>query len=202
MLARCGHASGVTDGAGDLERWAADARAREAADARVRERWLRAQAEEESSMAGVLLALAERRETVLVTTVAGRRHRGVVAGVGVDFAALQAPERPSERDGGAAGGTTLVAFAALGDVRVVEGGRRSAQTTGEGTVVLGVRLGEVLAQATGQRPRISVQAGANAVVGDLRAVGGDVLTVRADGGAGVVYVPLASISEVSFLASG
>lgn len=181
------------DGAGDLERWAADARAREAADARVRERWLRAQAEEESSLAGVLLALAERRETVVVTTVAGRRHRGVVAGVGVDFAALQAP----------AGTTTLVALAALGDVRVVDGGRRSsATTTGDGAVELGVRLGEVLAQAAGQRPRISVQAGAVVVVGDLRAVGGDVITVRADGEAGAVYVPLASISEVSFLASG
>ena len=143
-------------------------------------------------MAGVLLALAERRETVLVTTVAGRRHRGVVAGVGVDFAALQA----------SAGGTTLVAFAALGDVRVVEGGGRSTPTTGGGSVELGVRLGEVLAQAAGQRPRISAQAGAAAVVGDLRAVGGDVLTVRADGGGGAVYVPLASISEVSFLASG
>lgn len=182
----------MTDGAGDLERWAADARAREAADARVRERWLRAQAEEESSLAGVLLALAERREIVVVTTVAGRRHRGVVAGVGVDFAALQAP----------AGTTTLVALAAIGDVRVAEGGRRSATTTGEGTVGLEVRLGEVLAQAAGQRPRISVQAAAAAVVGDLQAVGGDVITVRADGEAGMVYVPLASISEVSFLASG
>jgi hypothetical protein len=192
VLAPWGQASDVTDGAGDLERWAADARAREAADARVRERWLRAQAEEESSLAGVLLALAERRDTVVVTTVAGRRHRGVVAGVGVDFAALQAP----------AGNTTLVALAALGDVRVVGGSRRSGATTGEGTVELGVRLGEVLAQAAGQRPRISVQAGAAAVVGDLRAVGGDVVTVRADGEAGAVYVPLASISEVSFLASG
>ena len=181
----------MDDGVGDLERWAADARAREAADARVRERWLRAQAEEESSLAGVLLALAERRETVVVTTVTGRRHRGVVAGVGVDFAALQTP----------AGATNLLALAALGDVRVVEGGRR-ATTTGDGEVELGVRLGDVLAQAAGQRPRISVQAGVAAVVGDLRAVGGDVVTVRADGEAGVVYVPLASVSEVSFLASG
>ena len=47
-----------------------------------------------------------------------------------------------------------------------------------------------------------MQAGATALVGDLRAVGGDVVTVRADGEAGVVYVPLLSISEVSFLASG
>jgi hypothetical protein len=180
------------DGAGDLERWAADARAREAADARVRERWLRAQAEEGSSLAGVLLALAERRATVVVTTVGGRRHRGVVAGVGLDFVALQAP----------AGTTTLVAFAAVGDVRVADAGRRVAPTTGEAPRPLGARLGDVLAQAAGQRPRISVQAGVAAVVGDLRAVGDDLLTLRADGAAGAVYVALASVSEVSFLASG
>ncbi|MGI8984431.1 MAG: hypothetical protein ACR2HM_07865 [Acidimicrobiales bacterium] len=187
-----GQAIDVTDGAGDLERWAADARAREAADARVRERWLRAQAAEESSLEGVLLALAERDETVVVTTVAGRRHRGAVVGVGVDFAALRAP----------AGLTTLVAFAALGDIRVVDSGRRSATTTGAAGAGLGARLGEVLAQAAGQRPRVSVQTGAAGLLGELRAVGGDLLTLRADGAAGTVYVPLASVSEVSFLASG
>ena len=182
----------MTDGAGDLERWAADARAREVADARVRERWLRAQAEEESSLAGVLLALAERRETVLLTTVSGRRHRGVVAGVGRDFAALETP----------AGPTTLVTLDAMADLRAVGDGRgpRPAATGGGGE--LGVGLADVLAQAAGQRPRVSVQAGAATVVGDLRAVGSDVLTVRADGGAGVVYVGLGSVSEVSFLASG
>jgi hypothetical protein len=182
----------VTDGAGDLERWAADARARELADARVRERWLRAQAEEETSLAGVLLALAERGETVMLTTVSGRRHRGVVAGVGMDFVAMETPIGP----------TTLVTLAAVGDVRVVrDGPRRSQAATGAGGE-LGVRLGDVLAQAAGQRPRVSVQAGLAAVVGDLRAVGSDVLTLRADGDAGVVYVALASLSEVSFLASG
>ena len=182
----------MTDGAGDLERWAADARTREVADARVRERWLRAQAEEESSLAGVLLALAERRETVVLTTVAGRRHRGVVSGVGRDFAALQST----------AGPTTLVLLAAVGDVRAVgDGPRARPAATGAGGA-LGVGLADVLAQAAGQRPRVSVQAGAAAVVGDLRAVGSDVLTVRADGDAGVVYVGLGSVSEVSFLASG
>ncbi|HJV09258.1 MAG TPA: hypothetical protein VJ653_06235 [Acidimicrobiales bacterium] len=182
----------MTDGAGDLERWAADARAREMADARVRERWLRAQAEEESSLAGVLLALAERRETVLLTTVAGRRYRGAVLGVGKDFAAVETP----------AGPTTLIALAVVGDVRVVrEGPGRGPAATGAGGE-LGVRLVDVLAQAAGQRPRVSVQAGAAAVVGDLRAVGSDVLTIRADGDAGVVYVGLGSLSEVSFLASG
>ena len=47
-----------------------------------------------------------------------------------------------------------------------------------------------------------MHAGAASVVGELRAMGSDVLTVRADGDAGAVYVGLASLSEVSFLASG
>ncbi len=184
---------GGVDGAGDLEQWAADARAREAADARVRERWLRAQAAEEASLAGVLLALAERRETVVVTTGAGRRHRGVVTGVGVDFVVVELP----------AGTSTLVALAAVGDVRVAEEGARVATTgDGPGTTSLGVRLGDVLAQAAGQRPRVAVYAGAASVVGELRAMGSDVLTVRTDGDARAVYVPLTSLSEVSFLASG
>jgi hypothetical protein len=189
------------DGAGGLEQWAADARAKEAADARVRERWLRAQAAEEASLAGVLLALAERRETVVLTTAPGRRHRGVVTGVGMDFVVIEGP----------AGTPTLVALAALADVRVAEGGtepasRSAARTTttgdGAGRGALGVRLGDVLAQAAGQRPRVAVHAGAASVVGQLRAVGSDVLTVRTDGDARAVYVGLASVSEVSFLASG
>lgn len=197
------------DGIEDLERWAADARARHAADSRVRERWLRAQAEEDASLDDVLLSLAEHEVAVVLTTVDGRRHYGQVGGVGVDFCALRA----------AGGATTLVALEVLAEVRAVDpaGGRRrgpaassasgSGGAGGEGEgeggrASLGVGLADVLAQAAGQRPRVSVQAGAASVSGDLRAVGSDVLTVRTDGAAGAVYVRLASVSEVSFLASG
>jgi hypothetical protein len=135
-----------------------------------------------------------------MATVSGRRHRGVVGGVGVDFVALE----------GSGGSIVLVALAGLGDVRPAEGGprRRAAKigaTSGgdrPGRGALGVRLAEVLAQAVGQRPRILLHAGAASVVGDLVAVGHDVLTVRPDGTAGAVYVGLASVSEISFLASG
>ncbi len=182
------------DGLEDLERWAADARARDAADARVRERWLRAQAEEDASLAGALLACAEREETVVLTNVDGRRHRGLIAGVGVDFCAVVAP----------GGASTLVALDALAEVRPADptGRRRSPTGDGRDRASLGVRLADVLAQAAGQRPRISVQAGMASVVGDLRTVGSDVLTVRTDGAGGLVYVRLSSVSAVSFLASG
>ena len=186
------------DGVGDLEQWAADARAREAADARVRERWLLAQAADSATLGGLLLALAERRETVVLATVAGRRHRGVVTGVGEDFVAIEAQT----------GTITLVVLSGVGDVRVAERtarlGPQRAATTGDrpGPGALGARLGDVLAQAAGGRPRILVQAGFASVVGDLRAVGVDVLTVETDGDSDPVYVGLPSVSEVSFLASG
>jgi len=182
------------DGLEDLERWAADARARDAADARVRERWLRAQAEEEASITGVLVAIAEREEAVVLTTVQGRRHRGPVVGVGLDFCAV----------GMAGGATTLVVLDALADVRGCDpsGRNRTPAGVGAGPLSLGVCMADVLAQAAGQRPRVSVQSGATSVVGDLHGVGHDLLRLHTDGAGGVVYVRLASVSEVSFLASG
>ena len=94
------------DGLEDLERWAADARARDAADSRVRERWLRAQAEDDASLDDVLLSLAEHEVAIVLTTIDGRRHYGQMVGVGVDFCALRA----------AGGATTLIALAVLGEV--------------------------------------------------------------------------------------
>src|SRR5205085_11734127 len=76
------------EGLDDLERWAAEARAREAAEARVRERWLRTQAEEGGRLGLVLAGLAERRADVLVTTIAGRAIGGRLVAVGQDFLAL------------------------------------------------------------------------------------------------------------------
>ncbi len=65
-----------------LERWAADARAREAADARVRERWLRAQAEEEAArirQRGEEQISAAREQAV-------RQLRGEIGGLSVQLA--------------------------------------------------------------------------------------------------------------------
>ena len=62
---------------------------------------------------------------------------------------------------------------------------------------------EVLAQAVATRPRVAVVLGDVTVVGELRAVGTDVLTVRTDGEpGGMSYVTLASVSEVSLFDSG
>src|SRR4051794_39148118 len=103
------------DGAGavdqllvDLARWSADGRVADAARSRTRERWLRQQATEGARLAGVALDLAERRVPVIVRTLAGRAHRGVLAAVGVDFWVLATN----------AGHPCLIALAAVGGVRV------------------------------------------------------------------------------------
>ncbi len=194
----------------DVERWAAEARARDAADARLRERWLRRQAEEEAVFAGLLVDLAERGTGVVVTTVGGRHHVGRVDAVGADFVAL----------GTTGGRTTLVALTALAAVRVA--GRRRAQVVGhdEGhddgrspsSPVVGadrdprratVTMADVIAHGVDRRPRVQVFSASACLGGELRAVGSDVVTVHTDGDPpGLAYVRLASVSELSFLDSG
>jgi len=191
--ARPRYRSAVLD---DLERWAAGARAQEAAEARVRERWLRQAAEEDASFADLLVDLAEDGRPVTVTTTAGGRRHGPILAVGSDFVAVGGPE----------GRLTLVATSAVAEVRPATGSRRSPAASGRPTSsgdVLGVTLAEVLAQAVANRPRVAVVLGDVTVVGELRAVGTDVLTVRTDGEpGGLSYVTLASVSEVSLFDSG
>ncbi|MDQ6928911.1 MAG: hypothetical protein M3159_09685 [Actinomycetota bacterium] len=184
------------DGRGDvdgIERWAADARAADAIDARVRERWLRTQAEESSTLAGVLVALAETATPVVVTTSTGRRHGGLVTMVGEDFFAVR---RGEER-------VTLVAMAAVGSVEPpsskgslpIEGERQPSSSP--------VTLRDVLGHAVGDRPRLMLYAGDARTTGRLIAVGLDVVTVRTDADPPTLaYVSLGSVSEASLLDSG
>ena len=171
----------------DLNRWAADRRADAAAAARARERSLRQQAAETATLAGVLVDLAERRAAVVVRTSSGIVHRGRLVAVGQDFAALTG-------DGDRAP-ATFVATAALVSVRPVDG--PAAAATGD-RAPSDLDLGSVLAGAAVERPRVRVAVGVEQVVGELLAAGLDVVTVRTDGDPpAVVYVPLASVSEVS-----
>jgi hypothetical protein len=194
------------EGAGgldDLERWAAEARAREAAEARVRERWLRTQAEEGSRLGLVLAGMAERRAEIIVTTVTGRAVAGRLTAVGEDFLAMTAPGRRM----------TLVALPAVAWVREAPGDRRRAApavgpdeeldpTSDEG-LPAAASLASVLARAVADRPRIAVQAEGAALSGLLRTVGMDVLVLEIAGEPpALAYVRLRSVYEISFLDSG
>jgi hypothetical protein len=201
-----------------VERWAAEARARDAVDARIRERWLRRQAEEEAAFAGLLLDLAERGATAVLTTTGGRRHVGRIEAVGADFAAVRT----------GADRTTLVALDTVAAVRIGaaprserprqrgvggRGGEGGPGTPGEPALgpaadarsgrSLAVTMADVLAHAVARRPRLHLHAGAAAFAGELRSVGADVVTLLSDGDpSGLAYVSLTSVSEISLLDSG
>lgn len=184
-------------GSDQFERWAADARAREAADSRVRERWMRQQVREEATLAAVLLGYAERASAVVVTTTTGRRHHGLLAGVGDDFAALRT----------AGGHVVLIPLVAVAEIHGAgstgPAGSGPAAAEGRPAPGLAVTLADLLSQASGQRPRLAIQAGDASVVGDLESVGIDVLTVTVEGSPpGLAYVRLASVSDISLFASG
>lgn len=193
-------------GLDDLERWAAEARARDAAESRTRERWLRTQAEEGGRLASVLAGLAEQRADVVVTTSGGRAVAGRLTGVGSDFVVIDGPH----------GRTTLVALGAVAWVRPApeaEGGRRRSRSTpamgpdekpdgGDGGPE-GVALADVLSQAVADRPRLAVFADGASLTGELRAAGLDLLVIEPAGAPStIVYVRLGSIYEISFLDSG
>ena len=172
------------DLAARLERWAADARVDEAARRRARERWLRRQAEEESTVAGVLADLLEAARPVTLHTRQGRRHHGEVRAVGADFVAL-----------GTGHGSVLVALWAVASVRTAPGGEG---VLGDRDAAAPVLLAEVAAGLAADRERVLVvTADGEAVVGTLVSVGRDVavLHTRSEPPTSC-YVPLGAVSEV------
>ncbi len=183
---------GLTD-AGDaglaarLERWAADARVDEAARSRSRERWLRRQAEDETSVAGVAADLRDAGTPVTVGTSSGRRHAGVVRAIGEDFLVV----------GPAAGHSpeVVVALAALESVRTLPG---APAVVGDRPAEASLRLIDVLVGLAEEREAVQVVVLSGDVAsGVLAAVGQDVLTVRSTGRPSTVaYVPIAAVAEV------
>jgi hypothetical protein len=168
-----------------IDRWAADARVDEAARLRARERWLRHQAEEEGSLAGVLADVAERGAAVALHVRGGRRHRGEIAALGSDFVALRS-----------AGADVIVALHAVTSVRTLPG---EATTIGDRSTGTSHRLVDVLAGLAVERAAVLlVLADGDAVAGVAVSVGQDVVGVRVAGGAAVTaYVPVGAIVEVS-----
>lgn len=172
-----------------LSRWAAEARVDEAARARARERWLRQQAAEETSFAGVLADLAERDRPVLVHCSTGRRHRGSIRALGVDFVTLRTDQ----------GGDVFLRLSAINAVRTQP---RETQALSGRVLHLHLPLIEAIAEVAEERPRVLVvTASADHFAGELRSVGRDVLALRIDGDRqATVYVPLDGVLEFAAVA--
>ena len=164
----------------------ADARVEESADARSRERWLRAAADADATLAGVLLDLGERDANVAIATVEGRRVLGTVEVVGADFLAVRTD----------AGHEVLLAIGAVASVRTAPS---LDPAIGDRATTPDLRLGDVLSELAAERARVRlvVRDGADVVAGELRSVGQDVLCVRVESATGgTAYVPLAAVVEV------
>lgn len=170
----------------------ADAIAAEAARERTRQRWLREAAEDEATLVGTLVLLAETRERVALHVAAGRVHRGVLSAVGRDFVVVRdESERP-----------TLVALAALTSVRSASSRSIRTDVAGAQPAPVEASLRAVLNGVADERPmvQVGVRGEAPLVLGTLRSVGVDVMSVQLTGAeAAVVVVPLTAVSEVVLL---
>jgi hypothetical protein len=166
-----------------LERWVAEARVDAASAERSREHWLRSMAAQEASLDGLLLDLAER-ELTLVLTVGARRHRGIVRVLGADFVALGQDDQ--ER---------LVRLAAVTLVRTITD---TGPPLGERVLTTERQLAHVLDDLAAERARVAmVTSDGTTVAGVLRSVGHDVVVLRTDGEPpGAAYVPAGAIDEV------
>lgn len=170
-----------------LERWVADAVARESAEARARSRRLLDQASEDATFAGTLLDLAERGSVVLGTSAG--TFTGVVAAVGRDFVAMA---------------TTAgrIAFVAMAGVETIRGGPGAPRSfAGDRRAPLDAGLAAALATIAADRPRVKVQTiSGDAAQGDLLAVGDGVITIRLDDvDRSVAYVRVESIVALTVL---
>jgi hypothetical protein len=174
----------------NLTRWAAGARAEAAADSRVRQQWAQQQAEDEATLASLLVGLAEHQTAVALRASSGSILRGTVAGLGVDYVALVHGHQLS-----------LVPWRAIEWLRPDHA--PGPATFADRAEIRGRFVG-VLASLAAEGSTVRVVAGTEALAGDLLAVGEDVLTLRPSGAAAdqLVYVPVASVSEASLRLSG
>ncbi len=166
-------------------------RADEALRTRRRTQWLRQQAEEDATFLGTLTDLAERGGVVTLRTASGRAHQGVMIAVGHDYCAVRTVR----------GQMVYLALDAVDLVRPEPGIRHDA-ATGDRDALHDRTLLEVLARVVGDRPRVALvtRRGEQAVAGQLRAVGQDVVTVRLDGDErGVAYVRVGALTELTLL---
>jgi len=182
--------TGAPDGfTARLHGWLSEAQVEGSAGARARERWLHAAAEADATFAGVLVDLAERGTGVAVSVGGGRRHHGRIEVIGTDFVGLRL-------------GSGTDVLLALGAVTAVRTGPRVGATVGEQVLTTELRLADVLAELGAERTRVLLVPtdGAEAVAGELRAIGHDVVTIRTDGDPpAAAYMPLAAIAEVTLV---
>lgn len=163
------------------------------AGARTRERWLRQEAEDGATFAGVLADLADLGATLTVRGRSGAAYAGRVAAVATDGFILALAD----------GSRALLAHTAVVEIRP-DPAHRLGAAAGDRAAPATLTIEELLRSEAAHRPRVRVASvGGPPLSGRLRAVGIDVVTVALDGDTrSVCYLPSSSLSEVVLLVSG
>lgn len=170
-----------------LATWMASGRVHEAARSRARQRWLQRQADEESTFLGMLIDLAERRRSVLVSTTGTHHFRGTLRAVGADFVVV--------REQGL--GEVVLPLRSVASVRPNPGDPGAA---GDRPLTVELVLSDTLVELSADYPDVMVGAGGDELRGTLRAAGIDVLSVVVDGPRrDVVHLNSASLEFVAIL---
>ena len=146
-----------------LAQWVAEGRVDDAARDRERRRWLDRQAEEDASLTGALLELAELGRPVLLHTLAGAALRGPIVTVGTDVVILR-PET---------GGETYVPVAAVATVRAAD----CTIVRGDHPPSTEITLHDLLVELAADQPDVVIRIGAQELAGRLRSAGHDVIAI-------------------------
>ena len=172
----------------DLDRDLAEARAAAAAEQRRELRRTRQILEAEATFAALLAALCQRGADVVIDTVAGCHHVCRIERVSSDVAIVSM----------GSGATGVIRHEAMVAVRATDG---SVELVADEVAALPmITLAEVLVELSDRRATATIRAGAGLLVGQIRSVGTDVLTLLPPSGGEAVYVRLDSVSEVTFSA--
>jgi hypothetical protein len=182
----------ATTGEPGIDHWADQLRSDAAAQLRRREHWLRRQAAEDASVAGVLVDHAEHGSTLAITTRSGNRHVGRVRGAGSELVTLELT-----------GARVVIELDAIDTIRALPGSDHRAPTpVGHRSRADDTSMAEVLALAGDGRTDVTlVTRSGECVAGELVAVGRDLAMVRPPEDGPLVYVPVASVSEALLPAS-
>ena len=148
-----------------LTRWVAEGSADQAARSRARQRWLERQAEEEATLIGSIIDLAERGRAITITTTTGDRHTGTVVAVGSDFAIVRKPRF----------GDIVIRHDAIALLRPFPGDNTP---TGDRPLDINLALADALVELSAERPRVQIATGGEELIGELRSAGYNVLALR------------------------
>ena len=178
---------------GQWDRWAAEARAEEAAASRSREGWLRQAASEDATLVGTLVDLAERGTAAVLTMRSGRRLRAAIWRVGEDCVAVRLDDRR----------VSWLALGALAAIGAEPGGMNLP--TGTRRVESEVTLEEVLGDLVADQATVAIFLSdmTDPLRGRLVGGGRDIVRLTRSGASPEeVVIAVQAVSEVVLVDSG